>query len=269
MINMNEVVGNMNILFITLDSLRLDVAIDSFAKGNLPNLSGEAIHGWVPSHSPGSFTFASHQAFFAGFLPTPAYPGKHERLFAAKFNGSETTSENTFVCEAPTIVEGLADAGYETICIGGVGFFNKRTALGNILPGLFNQSYWEENFSVTNPSSTEYQFKFAANLLEKIKADKNVFLFINVSAIHQPNNCYILNAKEDSCLTHAASLHYVDAQFPILFNAIKKRKDTFCIICSDHGTAYGENNYYGHRIGHEAVWNVPFTTFILKKNESE
>jgi len=39
--------------------------------------------GWERRHSPASFTYAAHQAFFAGFLPTPASPGPHPRLFAA------------------------------------------------------------------------------------------------------------------------------------------------------------------------------------------
>ena len=57
-------------------------------------------------------TDASHQAMFAGFLPTPAEPGPHPRLFAARFAGSETTASGTFVYDTPDLVSGLAAVGY-------------------------------------------------------------------------------------------------------------------------------------------------------------
>jgi hypothetical protein len=35
------------------------------------------------------------------------------------------------------------------------------------------------------------------------------------------------------------------------------------IICSDHGTAYGEGGHTGHRIAHEVVWTVPYAETVL------
>jgi hypothetical protein len=118
-------------------------------------------------HSPGSFTFAAHAAFFAGFLPTPAEPGGRsaERLFALAFPGSETTGPRTAVFEAPDIVAGLAGRGYHTVCIGGTGFFNRRTPLGSVLPGLFAESHWSPELGVTEPRSTENQVALAERIL--------------------------------------------------------------------------------------------------------
>jgi len=136
--DMNLVVGSHDIVFITLDTLRYDVAQALFEAGELPVL-GRFLPatGWERRHSPATFTYAAHQAFFAGFLPTPAVPGRHPRLFASAFAGSETTSPRTFAFEQASIPEALAARGYRTICIGGVGFFNKQTALGCVLPALF------------------------------------------------------------------------------------------------------------------------------------
>ncbi len=39
----------------------------------------------------------------------------------------------------------------------------------------------------------------------------------------------------------------------------------FIILSSDHGTAYGEDGYEGHRLSHEVVWNVPFAAFCFNK----
>ena len=35
------------------------------------------------------------------------------------------------------------------------------------------------------------------------------------------------------------------------------------IVCSDHGTLYGEDGFTGHRIGHPAVWTVPYADGIF------
>ncbi len=264
---MKVIADEMDFLFITLDSLRFDVAEKLFYEGQIPNLARCFPEGWQKCHSPGSFTFAAHQAFFAGFLPTPAQPGLHSRLFAANFAGSETTTEQTLVFDTPDIISGFKARGFLTACVGGVGFFNKKTALGAVLPSLFEESYWHETYGVTERNSTAYQFAKAVDIIQAAE-EQRLFLFINVSAIHQPNWFYEsedAKKKPDSLTSHAAALKYVDSQLPILFSALQSKRDTFCIVCSDHGTAYGEDGYFGHRLAHSTVWEVPMATFILKK----
>ncbi|MEV0298787.1 STM4013/SEN3800 family hydrolase [Nocardia sp. NPDC050710] len=186
--DMNEVVGRDDLLLLTLDTLRYDVAVEAAAAGRLPNLAAHLPEGrWQRRHAPGNFTYASHQAIFAGFLPTPAAPGPHPRLFAARFAGSETTAEGTFVFDAPDLVTALAGRGYHTVCIGGVGFFNKQGALGNVLPGLFAESHWEPGFSVASPTSFEEQVARAEQVVAGLPAHQRLFLFLNASALHQPN----------------------------------------------------------------------------------
>ena len=125
----SQLIGSHDVLFVTLDTLRFDVATQALECGETPNFARLLPRGrWERRHSPASFTYAAHHAFFAGFLPTPAIPGPHPRLFAARFGGSETTTGRTCVFEAPDLVTGLASRGYHTICIGGVGFFNRQHA---------------------------------------------------------------------------------------------------------------------------------------------
>src|ERR1051326_2080674 len=105
MIPVNELIATHDLLFVTLDTLRYDVARDALARGETPNLAAVLPGGaWEARHSPGSFTYAAHHAFFAGFLPAPIRPGRHPRLFAARFAGSETTTDATYVFDAPDIV---------------------------------------------------------------------------------------------------------------------------------------------------------------------
>lgn len=265
--DMNQIVGKSNILFITLDTLRFDVAQQELAAGRTPFFSSLLPAGWEERHAPGSFTYASHCAFFAGFLPTPARPGVHERLFSLKFAGSETTGTSSYCFDTPDIVSGFSGIGYRTICIGGVGFFKKQNPLSCVLPNLFQESYWRPEFGVTDPESTRLQVEFSQELLQE-KPDQKVFLFMNLSALHQPNCHYLPGADAatgDSLATHAAALRYIDSQLRPLFQTLNQMGDTFVILSSDHGTTYGEDGYTGHRLGHEKVWTIPYADFHMRK----
>ncbi|WP_394794269.1 STM4013/SEN3800 family hydrolase [Armatimonas sp.] len=261
--------GQGDIVLMTFDTLRYDVAVREWAAGRTPNLAAVLLpSGWEERHTPGSFTYAAHQAFFAGFLPTPKAPGPHPRLFAARFAGSETSTPQTAVFDAPELVSGLKQRGYHTICIGGVGFFNQKTPLGSVLPALFDEAHWDESLGVTEPSSTENQVRLATTQLPRRAGagGQDIFLFLNLSALHQPNYFYLpgqTREQGDTLESHAAALRYVDSQLPPLFDALRARGTSLCILCSDHGTTYGDDGYTGHRLAHPAVWTVPYAEFLL------
>ena len=265
--DMSEVVGSHDLLFVTLDTLRHDVAQELAAAGRIPHLARHLPGGaWEKRHAPGSFTYASHQAMFAGFLPTPAGPGPHPRLFAARFAGSESTASGTFVFDTPDLPSGLAAAGYRTVCIGGVGFFNKQGALGSVLPGMFQESHWEPEFGVASPTSFEAQVACAEKVVAGLPEEQRLFLFVNVAALHQPNWFHLPGATResgDARESHAAALEYVDRHMGRLLAAAGRRRPCLAIVCSDHGTAYGEDGHTGHRIGHEVVWTVPYAHFFV------
>lgn len=265
MTNMNEVIGGHDLLLVTLDTLRYDVAAELAAAGRTPNLAARIPGGvWQRRHTPASFTYAAHHAFFAGFLPTPVTPGPHQRLFAARFPGSVSTAADTWVFDAPDLVTGLARVGYHTTCVGGVGFFNRLSPLGGVLPGLFADSHWEPSFGVTDPDSTSAQVDRIAQVLAGTAPDQPHLLFLNVSALHQPNRHYLPGLVDDTRDSHAAALEYVDTALGRLFDLLgSRRRPWFAIVCSDHGTAYGEDGHTGHRVAHEAVWTVPYAEFTI------
>ncbi|WP_339305970.1 STM4013/SEN3800 family hydrolase [Paenibacillus sp. FSL R5-0519] len=259
--DMNTIVGSHDLLMITLDTLRYDVA--KLEEANCPNLCGSG--PWEKRHTPGSFTYAAHHAFFGGFMPTPANTDKasHKRLFHSRNTGLKT-HPHTWLFDTPDIVSGFAAEGYRTICIGGVIFFTKKNPLAKVLPGYFQQSYWRMNFGVTNPKSTEHQVQHALKLLEQTPPDEKIFMFLNVSAIHGPNRYFVEGAREDSVETQRAALRYVDEALGPLFEAMRKRsRPAFCLAFSDHGTAYGEDGYQGHRLAHDVVWTVPYREFFV------
>jgi hypothetical protein len=276
-VDMNEIVGTHDLLFVTLDTLRFDVARELLAAGRLPHLArvlpggADGRPGWERRHSPGSFTLAAHSAFFAGFLPTPVAPGPHPRLFAARFDGSESAGGGTWLHERPTFVEGLAEAGYHTVCIGGVGFFNPGNALGRLLPSLFAESHWSPETGVAAPKSFEAQIEVARKAVAACDPQRRLLLFVNVPALHQPNWFYLEGARRDDSApakgdtreSHAAALEYVDRHIGELFELMASRRACFTIVCSDHGTLYGEDGLTGHRLAHPLVWTVPYAQFVL------
>ncbi|MFY1650902.1 STM4013/SEN3800 family hydrolase [Solwaraspora sp. WMMB762] len=262
---MKDLIGSHDLLFVTLDTLRYDVAAELLAAGRTPQLARALPNRqWQRRHSPASFTYAAHQAFFTGFLPTPAEPGSHPRMFAAAFPGSATTDEHTWVFDAPDLVTALRKEGYHTVCVGGVGFFNRSSPLGATLPGLFAEAHWEPAFGVTAPGCFEAQLDRIAEVVPAVPTDQPLFLFVNVAAMHQPNRHYLPGTERDNRDSHAAALEYVDRHIGRLFAMASSRgRPCLTIICADHGTAYGEDGHSGHRVGHEVVWTVPYANFVI------
>jgi hypothetical protein len=259
---MRSLLGTHDLLFVTLDTLRYDVAAELLAAGRTPNL-GKVLPGgvWERRHTPASFTYAAHHAFFGGFLPTPVTPGPHERPFAARFAGSTSVGADTWVFDAPDVVTGLRDEGYHTVCLGGVGFFAMTSPQGCVLPDLFDEAHWTPEFGVTSPGCFEAQIATLARVLPPLGA---LFTFVNVAALHQPNRHYLPGAAEDSMASHGAALEYVDRHLPELLRLVTSRgRPCRVILCSDHGTAYGEEGHTGHRLAHEVVWTVPYAEFTL------
>jgi hypothetical protein len=265
-IDMHQVVGRADILFVTLDCLRFDVARDCLAGGRTPQLArllGPA--GWEARETPGTFTLSAHLAFFHGFLPTPAGPGPHPRLFALEFEGSLSIAPTTYVFRgAENIIAGLRMLGYQSFCVGGVGFFNKKNPLGRVLPGFFDDSVWSAELGVTARDSTEHQVRAALDWLAGVGAGRRIFLFINVSATHPPHAHYLPGAGADSVESQAAALAYVDSCLPPLFDALRRRGECFCLFLADHGEAHGEDGRHGHRIAHPSVTTVPYAHFFLR-----
>ncbi|MES2788879.1 MAG: STM4013/SEN3800 family hydrolase [Planctomycetota bacterium] len=248
-----------DILMITFDALRFDVAESTWQKNRTPFLRDLIPQGWEPRHSPGSFTYAAHAALFAGFWPTPSNPGRHFRPFVLKFPGSRSIGPDTLHLEGSDIVSGLAARGFHTVCIGGVGFFNPATPLGSVFPSFFQESHWRPEFGVSQRNSTRHQIGQACQSVQQAKTDQPLFLFINISATHPPTRSYLPDATGESTATQAAALEYVDRELSPLFMALRQRpRRGIAYLMSDHGTLFGEEGWTGHRIGHSTVWTVPY-----------
>ncbi len=263
--DMNKIVGAYNILFVCIDSLRYDVAEEEQNRGGTPVLNRYG--RWRRCEAPGNFTYPSHQAMFAGFLPIDVgikNMKQREKLFFSEDIGmGRKAPEGAFCFRGATFVEGLEKEGYETFCIGGLSFFDQRTDIGKVMPSYFMHSFWNPSFGPKVRESAKNQIDLAVKKISGVPEEQLMMMYINISAIHYPNYFYVEGAKKDSVESHGAALRYVDAQLERLFYAFHEKGDTFVICCSDHGTCYGEDGYLYHGFNHPIVNTVPYKHFIL------
>ena len=223
---------------------------------------------------------------FAGFFPCYADAKQHkERIqlfFPENVGMGRKAPKGAYGFSQGTFVEALAEEGYETCCIGGVSFFDKRSGLGKIFPSYFTHSFWNPSYSPMVADSTRNQIDFAKKWLEKIPLENKVFMYLNISAIHYPNYFYPdleqnpdkaiqpnRGWKKDNRESHGAALRYVDRELAPLFEVFKQKGDTFVICCSDHGTCYGEDGCFSHGINHPIVNTIPYKHFTMKAQPND
>ncbi|MFG2984949.1 STM4013/SEN3800 family hydrolase [Streptomyces sp. NPDC048258] len=263
MINTAEVIeSGTNILFVTLDSLRYDVARSTTHAGQTPHLAKLLPGGqWEERRTPGTFTLPAHIAFLSGFLPKLPQPEQPPRMWECRPPAFKTVDPGTFVFDAPSLLAGLVQHGYRTVCVGGVTYFSRETPLGSVLPDLFDEDHWRPEFCSPEPDSTRHQVDEALGLALKYE-DRRLFLFVNVSATHVPHGHY-LGQSTDTWESQAAALAYADGHLGRLVAGLTTKKQWLVIICADHGDAFGEDGYHGRGIAHPAVMNVPFAAMLL------
>ncbi len=265
-IDMGRIVGVDDILFICLDTLRYDVAVREQEAGATPVLNRYG--PWEKRQAPGNFTYPSHHAMFAGFFPcrfdARSLADREMLFFPRQIGMGNKAPKGAFAFSGSTIMEGLEKEGYDTWCVGGVSFFDKRSDLGKVFPGYFQKSYWNPSFSCPVRESTKNQVDFILKKLSSASDNQRIFLYLNVDAIHYPNYFYLEGAVQDSIASHGAALRYVDGQIGRLLDGWKARRGNgFVICCSDHGTCYGEDGCQFHGIDHPAVNTIPYKHFML------
>ncbi|WAU79967.1 STM4013/SEN3800 family hydrolase [Streptomyces sp. Qhu-G9] len=263
MIDAAEIVrSGASIVFVTLDSLRYDVAQRVLEAGRTPCLAERLPGGvWERRHTQGTFTLPAHMAFFSGFLPKLPQPLQPARLWECRPPAFKTVPPETFIFDAPNLLQGLAQHGYRTVCVGGVTYFSRETPLGSVLPDLFSEDHWRPEFCSPELDSTRHQVDQALELAEQYAGRQPLFLFVNISATHVPHGHY-LGTSEDTTASQAAALAYADAHLGRLLDGIASRGRCLVILCADHGDAYGDDGYHGRGIAHPVVLNVPFAAWV-------
>ena len=193
-LDMNQIVGSHHILMLCLDCLRYDAAVLEQEQGGTPNL--DRYGSWRRCQAPGNFTYASHQAIFAGFFPVDEdvreMSHREKLFFSSDIGMGRKAPKEAFHFQGPNLVEGLERVGYETYCIGGVSFFDNRSAVGKVLPSYFMHCDWNPSFGPKVKESATHQIDVALERLEECRVQqKRVMMYMNISALHYPNYFYI------------------------------------------------------------------------------
>lgn len=263
MIDAAEIIRNgTSILFVTLDSLRYDVARTALEQGRTPHLAALLPGGaWEHRQTPGTFTLPAHMAFFSGFLPKLPQPVQPPRLWECRPPAFKAVPPETFVFDAPNLLKGLARHGYRSVCVGGVTYFSRETPLGSVLPGLFDEDHWRPEFCSPEPASTRHQVDHALEIAERHDG-RPLYLFVNVSATHVPHGHYLGDSR-DTTASQQAALAYADAHLGRLITTLTAKDPWLIIMCADHGDAFGEDGFHGRGIVHPVVMNVPYAAMVL------
>ncbi|MEV1025302.1 STM4013/SEN3800 family hydrolase [Streptomyces sp. NPDC050264] len=262
MINARAVIRSRTpILFVTIDSLRYDVAASAIDEGRTPQLAQLLPGGqWERRWTPGTFTLPAHMAFFSGFLPKLPTPQQPPRLWECRPPAVKTVDPRTFVFDAPNLLRGLNWLRYTTVCIGGVTYFSGETHLGCVLPAMFDDAYWRPEWGSPEPDSTRHQVDFALTLAEDV-SKAPLFLFMNISATHVPHSHY-LGDSTDTAASQKAALGYADEHLGRLINQLTSQGPWLIILCADHGDAFGEDGFHGRGIAHPVVTTVPYAAWL-------
>lgn len=276
-----------NVVFVTLDSCRLDTA----RLAATPNL--DRVGPLTACHTTATFTLPAHLSFFSGFLPVPKeahkYLGEYDRLWRSR--AARPTSKRVYQwIEAPTIIEHYRSDGYFIRGLGGVQFFDPANP-ANMLPAMFDD--FEFHGASAAQSLVDTGEVFTAQAMEALlttrRQDAPFFVFANLSETHFPYRspgCAhdeatsaaldIMRAgatdkridgfdDPNLCVTLAAAhrlqvhaLEWIDGVLGRVLTVLSALPDpTLLVVCADHGESFGERGMIGH--GHPApeVMDVP------------
>lgn len=254
----------MDILTIVADSCRYDTA----AKAQIPAI--RQYFDIVPATAQATFTYPAHMAMFAGFYPSanetnrPLYNRFTMSLFRWFYSYSRPhliqLNQNTSIPKA------LQSAGWDTQCVGGVGWFKTESLL-------------RDGFS---------QFRFEPNLNTAIdlvigrqRTRPSRYCLLNTKVTHRPYSPPDHNIPSPrsgfghrggyDAMLHGcqiAALEYVSLCLDRLFRYLLLSPfATLVCFCSDHGDCFGEDGYYGHGFYHPKVMEVPLAWSCFVQGE--
>jgi len=299
-----KLTGNLasaNLLFITLDSLRLDAA----QSAALPSLG--SLEGPVACYTHGNFTLPAHFAFFTGFLPLPLdadhrfLGGTYSRLFRPA-SSRPAPGEVAISFDATTIISSFAAAGARVIGMGGVPYFDPRNSQISFAPDFPEFHY--VGYSANSDYGNGRTFAEAAHhssiarLRDWLAAGpvdprRQHLIFVNEPSTHFPFVCPAtsLTAADDRLLVEfdryvrlkrpvpdrlartllpwgidrqRVILEWLDTMLGELFDMLAGlRRQTLVVICGDHGEAFGDENRVGHFLNLDAVLHVPLWAKII------
>ncbi|TDQ54440.1 sulfatase-like hydrolase/transferase [Actinorugispora endophytica] len=293
-----------DVLLITLDSCRYDVAADA----NTPHLS--RLGPLLRAESPGTYTLPAHAALFNGFLPRPAsgrflLSGKPVEMIWRSAAARPTGGSVAVTFTGPTLMEHYVERGHRVIGAGGVTFFDPADT-ANSLPKPFPEFHYfgRSSRALSNLDSRvadradTLPLTHVETLADRCADADHFFLFVNCSSTHIPYTTpnSPLTEQTSDALRRLYRLHdtkvpwpagppplsrddvrhlldmqrraleWADHQLGRLFARLATRRP-LVVVCADHGEEFGESGRYGHGHPHSSVSTVPLWCGLLDPEE--
>lgn len=253
----------MNIVVITLDSLRFDSALCANTP-NLDTLFATASEQWHKCGAMGTYTLPAHVALLKdGHLPSapgcgiPIYDPSVQKAFRMDL---DLPPKDTLYLTppAPNLMRGFAQRGYHTIGLGGVGWFSSdRPTTTFWATEYFAEFYWKPEWSESANNAFENQIAFTRNNGLLKRNNMKLFFFVNVASTHYPYMTYGASIQGQ-----AKCLEYVDAHIQDLLDLVPKPCHLF--LMADHGDCFGEDGLWKHAFYHKKVMEVPFAQMVIR-----
>ena len=237
----------LNVLFLTVDSLRADMPWTGYERKIAPNLTQLAQESvvYTEAYSPSSYTAQTVATYLSGRYAATLY--RAGWFFASYSKG------NTFFPEV------LQEKGIRTLAWHAHMYFGRGKGLDQgfdvweLVPGITFNPNTDEHIT------SEKMTKLAIDILGKPEnTGKRFFAWAHYMDPHdeykkQPDAPDFGNKNRDR---YDSEVFYTDLWLGKLFEWCEKQpwwKDTALIVSADHGEAFGENGVWKHAFD---VWQV-------------
>jgi choline-sulfatase len=231
--------GKLNVLMITVDSIRADMPWAGYPRDIAPVMTAfeKKAVSYTRSYAISSYTAMSLAGLLAG-----RYPGELER------SGYFFSSYPNSVLMFPEL---LQKAGVRTFTAHAHFYFDRAGFkqgfdIYELLPGLTTDNTTDKN--ITSPQHLELAKKL---LSDKANTDKTFFAWFHFL---DPHDQYMPHEGigpygKSSRDKYDAEVTFVDQHVGKLLSFVDQQpwgKDTAVILSSDHGEAFGEHKMYRH-----------------------
>lgn len=248
--------NRVNFLIVVADSCRYD----TFAEAVTPNL--DQLHV-VEAQALATFTYPAHMAMFQGFFPHAPGQGRfYDRFNSTLFRWFYQRRRESLIelSDDKTIIDSLRRKNYDTLAVGGVGWFRKFSPMSN---GFRLFKYIPDA-------------KRAVSCLKE-SVSEPFFSLLNFGETHRPYNCETtpldlrhitgkpsgtnyITTDPDPVLRRKQilTIEYLDTVFAEITAFLSTlRSPTIICFCGDHGDCFGEDGCFGHGFYHPNVMRVP------------
>ncbi|HEX4338152.1 MAG TPA: sulfatase [Polyangiaceae bacterium] len=239
--------GPLNVMLLSIDSLRQDMPWAGYPRAIAPNLTKLAAESVVYSHaySVSSYTAKSVAAFL-----TSRYPST---LYRSGYFFTDYPTSNVFLAEI------LHDHGVHTIGVQGHLYFGRGKHLDQgfdvweLVPGITFDATTDKN--ITSDKMTDIAIKA---LSDPATANKPFFTWVHYTDPHDEYNKHPESPDfgKDNRSRYDSEVFFTDLHVGRLLDFARKQpwwNKTAVIITADHGEAFGEHGMYKHAF---RLWEV-------------